>query len=128
MKSTKYLGIWMDHSVAHIMELKDNTIVSNTIESETHQGEKQNYGKDESLKHSKEQKQLSEYFDKLTNVIKDYNDVLLFGPTDAKNELFNLLKTERLFNDIKITVKNADKLTENQMHAFVKEHFGGVGK
>jgi len=110
------------------MELKENTIASKIIESETNQGEKQNYGKNESLKHNKKQKQLSEYFGTLTNVIKDYKEVLLFGPTDAKNELFNSLKADRLFSDIKIEVKNADNLTENQMHAFVKEYFDSGSK
>lgn len=128
MKSNRHLGIWMDHSIAHIMELKENTIASKIIESETNQGEKQNYGKNESLKHNKKQKQLSEYFGTLTNVIKDYKEVLLFGPTDAKNELFNSLKADRLFSDIKIEVKNADNLTENQMHAFVKEYFDSGSK
>lgn len=28
MKSTKRIGIWMDHSIAYIMELTNKTIVS----------------------------------------------------------------------------------------------------
>lgn len=123
MKSIKHLGIWMDHSIAHLIILKDNTVISKTIESAVDQDEKQNYGKDESLKHSKEQKHLHDYFNKISNVIKNYKEVLLFGPTDAKNELFNLLKADRLFRGIKIEVESADKLSENQMHAFVKEYY-----
>jgi len=44
----------MDHTIAHIIEIKNNTIKSNTIESLSFQGEKQNFGKDESLKHNTE--------------------------------------------------------------------------
>lgn len=123
MKSTKNTGIWMDHSIAYIIEVKENAIVSNTIESESHIGKKQNYGKDESLKHNKEQNHLSDYFSKLGNHIKNYENVLLFGPTNAKNELYNLLKEDQQFDKIKFKVESADKLTENQMLAFVKEHF-----
>lgn len=123
MKTPKKLGIWMDHSTAHIIEFKNNAIVSNTIESLSVQGEKQNFGKDESLKHNTEQDQLSEFFKRLSAIIKDYSEVIIFGPTNAKTELYNLLKEDRHFNSIKIDIETTDNLTENQMHAFVKEHF-----
>ncbi len=123
MKIPKKLGIWMDHSTAHIIELKNNTITSNTIESLSLQGEKQNFGKDESLKHNTEQDQLSEYFKRLSTLIKSYSEVILFGPTNAKTELYNLLKEDSHFNSIKIEIETTDNLTKNQMHAFVKEHF-----
>ena len=67
--SKKKLGVWMDHTIAHIIEIKNNKITSNTIESLSLQGEKQNFGKDESLKHNTEQDQLSEYFKRISNVI-----------------------------------------------------------
>ena len=127
MKIPKKLGIWMDHSIAHIIELQHNSIRSNTIESLSPQGEKQNFGKDESLKHNIEQDQLSDYFKRLSTVIKGYPEVLLFGPTNAKTELYNLLKEDSHFNNIKIEVETTDNLTENQIHAYVKEHFGKAG-
>ena len=48
---------------------------------------------------------------------------MLFGPTDAKTELFNLLKADHHFDKINIETKHADKMTENQQHAFVREYF-----
>lgn len=123
MKTSKKLGIWMDHSTAHIIELKNDAIKSKIIESVSLQGEKQNFGKDESLKHNTEQDQLSDYFKRLSNVIKGYSEVLLFGPTNAKTELYNLLKKDDHFKDIKIDIETTDNITENQIHAFVKEHF-----
>lgn len=56
-------------------------------------------------------------------MVKNYKEVLLFGPTDAKTELFNTLKSDHHFDKVKIDVKQSDKLTENQQHAFVQEHF-----
>ena len=87
------------------------------------QGEKQNFGKDESLKHNTEQDQLAEYFKRLSTVIKGYPEVILFGPTNAKTELYNVLKEDSYFNNIKIDIETTDNLTKSQMHAFVKEHF-----
>ena len=117
----------MDHTIAHIIEIKNNTIKSNTMESLSLQDEKQNFGKDESLKHNTEQDQLSEFYKRLSAVIKGYSEVILFGPTNAKTELYNLLKEDSHFNNIKFEIETTDNLTENQMHAFVKEHFEKVG-
>ena len=116
----------MDHTEAHIIKLKNNATASKTIESLSLQGEKQNFGKDESLKQNTEQDQLSEFFKRLSAVIKDYSEVVIFGPTNAKTELYNLLKEDSHFNNTKIDIETTDNLTENQMHAFVKEHFEKV--
>lgn len=127
MKTTKKLGIWMDHTAAHIMELNNNTIVSTTIESLSLQGEKKNFGKDASLKYNTEQDQLSDYFKRLSAIILDFPEVIIFGPTNAKLELFNLLKVNNQFNNVKIQIETTDNLTKNQMHAFVKDHFKMAG-
>ena len=86
MKATRQLGIWMDHSMAYLMELSNGTIVSNTVESKPElQGDEQIVYKDESHMLKKMQRQLSAYYKKLSDVILDYEEVVLFGPTEAKN-------------------------------------------
>ena len=47
----------------------------------------------------------------------------MFGPTDAKKELLNLIKSDHLFEKTKIELRNTDKMTETQMHIFVREYF-----
>jgi len=123
MTTPKKLGIWMDHTTAHIMELKNNSIKSNTIESLSEKGEKQTFGEDETLEQNTEQAQLADYFTRLSDVIKGYSEVILFGPTNAKTELYNFLKADKQFKNSKIDVATTDYITENQMQAFVKEHF-----
>ena len=124
MKSGKHLGIWMDHSIAHLMELKNNIIVTNTIESQSEPKEnEENVLKDESHMLNKEQRELSAYYKKLCNVIKDYEAVVVFGSTEAKSELINFINAHHPLEKTKIEIKPADKMTENQRHAFVKEYF-----
>ena len=124
MKSTKQLGIWMDHSIAHVMEFTNGIIVTTTIESQPEiLGDQQVEYKDESHSLNKEQRQLSSYYKELGDAILGNDDVLLFGPTEAKSELFNLLKDNHLFDAIKIKVESADKMTESEMKIFVKEYF-----
>ena len=124
MTTTKSLGIWMDHSNAHLMELTVAPIESKTIDSKfTHEAKEQSLSKSENLMHNKEQHQQSEYYKKLGEIIKHYQDVVLFGPTKAKVELLYTLRADHLFAKIKIEVKQTGKLTENQQHAFVREYF-----
>ena len=89
----------------------------------SHEDKEQSLGKSENLMHQKEQYRLSAYYKKLGETIRNYESVILFGPTDAKVELFNVLRADHRFAKIKIEIKQADKMTENQQHAFVREHF-----
>lgn len=124
MKSAKQLGIWMDHATAHLIELSNGTIVSNTVGSEPELEEGQEIvNKDESHTLNKEQGHLSAYYKKLSNVILDYDEVILFGPTDAKNELLNLVKDNHVFEKINIETKSADNMTENERITFVEDYF-----
>ena len=123
-KAVKKLGIWMDHSSAHLMEFTNEPLNTKTIESPfTHQVREETLNKSESLMDHKEQHEEAAYYKKLGAVIEHYDDVLLFGPTDAKTELFNILRADHHFEAIKIEVKQTDKMTENQQHAFVKAYF-----
>jgi len=124
MKTTKQLGIWMDHSIAYLTKLTNGTIETSSIESIPEvDGDEQVVYKDESHSLNKEQRQLSSYFRKLGDAILENDEVILFGPTEAKSELLNVLKDNHLFDKIKIEVKPSDKMTEIQRTNFVKEHF-----
>ncbi|MEI6348710.1 MAG: hypothetical protein WCP69_12255 [Bacteroidota bacterium] len=124
MKNTKKVGIWMDHSRAFIMELVSDSIFESNIASEfTHEEKELSLNKTEKMMHSKEQHQQLSYFKKISEIIRNNQEVLLFGPTNAKDELLNLLKANHLFDSIKIEVRNTDKMTGLEMHKFVKEYF-----
>ncbi|MBY0433594.1 MAG: hypothetical protein K2U26_05755 [Cyclobacteriaceae bacterium] len=114
----------MDHANAHIMEFTTDPIETKTISSKfTHKVKELSLHQGENRMHNKEQHQQSEYYDRLGDVIKKYDEVVLFGPTDAKVELFNHLLKDHHFEKIRIKVEHADKMTENQQHAFVKKYF-----
>lgn len=124
MKTTQYLGIWMDNSTAHIIELGQETTETGIIHSKfTHEEREQSLSKGENRMHNKEQQLQTEYYKELGEIIKNYEEVILFGPTNAKVELMNVLKEDHHFDNIKIDVKSADKMTENQQVAFVKDYF-----
>jgi len=123
MTKKKCLGIWMDHSSAHYMEFTSNiktNVFSNTFD---HQEKVETLSRSERKMHNKEQQEQNAFYEDIIDYLKPYAEVLLFGPTDAKLELLNLIKANVVFSNIKIAVKNSDKMTDAQEHAFVKEYF-----
>lgn len=124
MVQEKKLGIWMDHSTANLMEFTRDPIETTTIKSDfTHEDKVHTRSRSENEMHNKEQHEEAEYYKKLGGIMREYTEVLLFGPTDAKVELVNSLKGDHNFAAIKIDVIKTDKMTDNQQHAFVKDHF-----
>ncbi len=123
MKAKKQLGIWMDHSIANLIGLTDESTENKSITAKVGEQDEPLSLQDETLIQNKEQNELSGFFKRISDVIINYDEVLLFGPTNAKTELLNKLKDDHRFNGVKIDVKPADKLTENQQQAFVMEHF-----
>jgi stalled ribosome rescue protein Dom34 len=121
---SKSMGIFMDHANAHLIEFSAEPIESTLISSDfTHEVKIETLANSEYTMHNKEQQQQNAFYKKLGTAIKQYTNVLLFGPTNAKVELLNMLKEDQGFNNIKIDVKDSDKMTENQQYAFVKQHF-----
>lgn len=114
----------MDYSQATLFDFATTAIEFKTIDSEfDFQDKKEIFQKGESHLHNKEQHLQGKYYENIGEEILNYNQVLLFGPTDAKTELFNILMENHRFGTIRIKVKSSDKLTENQQLAFINNYF-----
>jgi hypothetical protein len=124
MTINQKLGIWMDHSEAYITDYSTDFLKTEKFIFEfTHQIREGGMRKSEVTMLHKEKDEQKRYYKKLGEIILKYSDVILFGPTSAKQELHNLLKTNHLFDKIKITVLPADKMTEIEQQLFVKNFF-----
>jgi stalled ribosome rescue protein Dom34 len=69
--------------------------------------------------HNKEQQMHESYYKEIADKILNYDHILLFGPTNAKNELYNFLMEDLHFEEIEIDVEATDKMFENERKAFV---------
>jgi nitrogenase subunit NifH len=124
MAVSKKIGIWMDHANANLMEFNPGRMDTIVINSNfTHQEKEESLKKSENLMHHKEQHEQAHFYKEIAEAIKNYDNVLLFGPTTAKSELFNLVNKDPLFSHIRFDVKPADKMTEYQQYTFVREFF-----
>lgn len=123
MENKKNIGIWMDHSNANLIDIQtgksDYTIVSE-FDFEMKEEALQ---RSENIMHNKRQQMNDAFYKEIGDEISKYDNVLLFGPTNAKSELHNYLNKDSKFKDIQIEVQSADKMTDNEKVAFVKNHF-----
>jgi hypothetical protein len=135
-ENKKYLGIWLDHSKARLIEVNENgtqveTLLSGYSKQMREKGEGAtgtrlgNYrsGNDEYSTHHRKMEMLSHYYKILRDRIKRYDETILFGPTTAKVELFDTLLKEK--NSINVHVHKGDgaRMTEKQMSDFVKDFY-----
>jgi len=125
METKNNIGIWMDHSTAHLINI--NSKINHSINSEfTFNTKEEALSRSESLMHNKRQQMHEAYYKEIGDEIIKYNHVLLFGPTNAKVELHNNLNKDLHFKNIKIDIEPADKMTDNEKDAFVKNHFKNI--
>ncbi len=121
---TKNLGIWMDHAHAHLLEFSTDPITTNIVSNPfTHRDKAHSLGKSEEGMHQKEQQEQAKYYGKLGAIIRNFQDVVLFGPTNAKVELLNLLRADHQFAHVRIETRESDKMTQNEQQAFVRDYF-----
>lgn len=53
----------------------------------------------------------------------DTDELIIFGPSEAKHGLLNAIETHKHFHPIVKGVEGADQMTENQMVAWVASYF-----
>ena len=124
MSTTKKLGIWMDHASAHLTAFPGTGQEPLIIKSAfTHEEKIETIEKSEKGMHNLEQHQQAAYYKALGEEIRKYDTVVLFGPTDAKTELLNILRTNHLFEKIEIEIRPADKMTATQQSEFLRNYF-----
>jgi len=123
MDKRKNLGIWMDHSTANLINITEDNINHSINSKFTFDIKVEALSRSENIMHNKEQQQHEAFYKEIADEILKYDHVLLFGPTNAKLELHNYMNKDLHFKDIKICIEPADKMTDNEKIAFVKNHF-----
>ncbi len=98
MNTENKLGICMDHHTAKLITYTSNGMQSKNLESAfTFEMKQETLNRSESIMNNKEQHLQASFFKELADIIKQYTEVILFGPTNAKVELFNILKSDSQF-------------------------------
>jgi hypothetical protein len=120
------VGIWIDHARAVIVSASDGGVTTTTLESDVDAHPRysgQQDGGGEKKYEERHRQRLDHYYDQVIGKLGQPEAVLLFGPGEAKLELKERLRRVRTPVARTVDIETADKLTEPQIVAKVKEHF-----
>ena len=123
------LGIWIDHKHAVIVSTSADQVATRTLESEVEGHPRfsgQHEGGGEKRYEHRHGEQLDRYYDEVIGQIGVPDALLIFGPGEAKLELKARLSRFKTLSACTVDIETSDKLTEPQIVAKVKEHFGNV--
>ncbi len=127
----KELGIWIDHREAVIVlaSVEDAEVkrIESGAEKQVQSSSNTAKVKEEDIRDRRLANYLHKYYDDVIAHIRDADSILIMGPGEAKVELKKRLESQHLGERI-INVESADKMTERQIAAKVREHFSASGK
>ena len=130
----KKIGLWIDHREAVLVILTEGTeeILHITSSDEKHlrysgrshsrtpEGLKEVTAEDQ--RDRKFANELNKYYDEVIAAVRDADTIQIFGPGEAKGELKKRIERDGLKAHI-LVVETADKMTDRQIAAKVREHF-----
>jgi len=127
-------GIWIDHRRAVIVAIgsgEERTIhiLSNVEKHPERSGDSPLKGPYEARQVPRDDRrqmaltgELNAYYDTVMEAVRDAGAMLIFGPGEAKGELKKRLEKNKLGARI-VAVETADKMTDPQIAAKVREYF-----
>jgi hypothetical protein len=128
-------GLWIDHTKAVIVTITPKGEELSVTLSMAHKqlrraGDSPLKGRYEPLqvppedrRHRSYVRALDIYYDAVIAHLDTAQAILIFGPAEAKSELKKRLKKRNMADRI-VAVETADKMTDRQIAAKVRQHFG----
>jgi hypothetical protein len=120
------VGIWIDHARAVIVSASEGGITTTTLESDVAAHPRyagQQDGGGEKKYEERHRQRLDHYYDEVIGKLGRPEALLIFGPGEAKLELKERLRRVWTPAACPVEIETADKLTEPQIVAKVKQHF-----
>ncbi len=123
------VGLWIDHKKAVIVSVtgtgEDTKLIYSNIEEQRIEEQGRQNGRSDpsdDIRLRVLTEHLNSYYEKVISCLRDAESIFLFGPGEAKGELEKRIEKENLGGH-NVGVETADKMTDPQIVAKVKEHF-----
>jgi hypothetical protein len=130
------VGIWIDHAKAVIVFASADQVITRTLESNV--GPHSRYSgragssapegpqdeRGEKRYEARYGEQLDRYYDEVISQLGQPEALLIFGPGEAKLQLKARLSRSKALSACTVSSETTDKLTDSQIVAKVREHFG----
>jgi len=130
---TNRIGLWIDHKQAVIVTIQEPGETVQKIESgakriewrgkgRRRSADGAQYAQGEDQLDNQFTEQLKKYYGRVALLLKGVSGILILGPGEARTELKSHLEREK-GPPREIHVEPADKMTDRQIIARVREHF-----
>ena len=121
------VGIWIDHKKAVIVSTSGDRVTAKTLKSDV--GPHPRYsgpqdGGGEKKYEDRHGQHLDQYFDAVISQLGQAEALLIFGPGEAKLQLKERLSRYKALAERIVGIETTDKLTDPQIVAKVKAHYG----
>ncbi len=125
-------GIWIDHAHAYIVRANELDVVGVTkldsgVEPHHHSGEdggERHTMSDQGSYNKRQANQMHTFTKEIVGQLNDANEIIIFGPSTAKHDLKHAIEANKGLAQALTSVETSDTMTENQLTAYVKKHFG----
>ncbi|MCB0820074.1 MAG: hypothetical protein KDC13_05595 [Bacteroidetes bacterium] len=129
------MGIWIDQSRASLVSVNEQGTTLRTINSpiesrERKPGEGKEFGRFGHQYMDHEKKQINKKIHQKNEFLKDVmqechsaEELVVFGPAEMKTELRKAIEKDKELALKLKSVLNAEKMTDNQLKAWVKDYF-----
>jgi hypothetical protein len=130
-------GVWIDHRKAVVVQITDDGEETRQINSDVVRpfasaggpGSKQPDRREgfvaESTQEHKFMNELNTFYDSVLTSLHGADSVLIIGPGEAKGEFQKRLKSKKFPAHV-VELETADKMTDPQIAALVRQHFESV--
>lgn len=127
-------GVWIDHRKAVVVQITDDGEETRQIDSGADRpfasaggpGSKQPDRREgfvaENTQEHKFMNELNTFYDAVLTALHGADSVLIFGPGEAKGEFQKRLKS-KTFSAHVVELEAADKMTDRQIAALVRQYF-----
>jgi len=127
-------GVWIDHRKAVVVQITDNGEETRQINSDVvrpfasaggpssrQPDRREGFVAESTLEHTF-RNQLNTFYDAVLTSLRHADSVLIIGPGEAKGEFQKRLKSKKFPAHV-VELEAADKMTNPQIVALVREHF-----
>jgi hypothetical protein len=131
----KQMGIWIDSIHAYIININEDeprieTIDSGIVPNERFAGEGKRFTRVgnvyidfEKNEERKFDQKMEDYLNKVMTMLKDVEELLIFGPAQTRIKLGKKIKEEKTMQNISVVNEAAEDMSERQMVAHVRQYF-----
>ena len=126
------VGLWIDHKQAYLIWNEDGKVevIPSRIEPPAHSsggtqlGGKQNQKADiEARRSDRFRLQINKYYQQVMAAIKGASSIFVMGPGEAKVEFQKVIRKSKDLEKRLLKVETTDKMTKNQMIAYVRKFY-----